>query len=452
MRTRGREDNAEDVGSYVKRTMMVMVLGLAALGGTACEESTPTSVDPDLQPTHPASAEVHLAWEEFGSNLRVYGGYGAVADIGVGLVAHGFGGVLEARTLVRFAELATTVTVTDTTGTSTTDGSLTLIGGRVVATVDTASAVADGPVTLQLGAVSQGWDRFSASWTMAVDTTGDAVAWAEPGAGPVAEVTTAVWDPAVPGDTVVFALDSAQVEIWRDTSVVNQGALVGILTEGVRLDLTEVVLRATVRPSVRPDTLVDITGSQEDLTFLFTPEPDAPQDEIRVGGAPAWRTALDIEIPDLLTGPPSLCASLACPLKLTPARVNYAAIVLTSRRTPSAFQPSDSLDVDVRVVYDRARMPKSPLGSSLVSPYGKRVAPELFSTAEGTEVEIPITGYVRSVLQGDSVSGYPPPGSLALLSMFEPQSFTFLSFFGPGTPDAPMLKLVVTAGGSVELP
>jgi len=435
----------------VKRTILAGLLGLVALGGAACGERTPTSVDPELLPPRPTSVEVRLTWEEFGSNLQVYGGYGTLAEMGIGFVAHAFGGTLEARTLVRFGELPTSATVTDTTGTSRTDSILTLTGGRVVAKVDTASAVADGPVTLQLGVVRQRWDRTSATWAMAVDTTGDEVAWEEPGAGPVIEVTTAVWDPTK-GDSVVFALDSAQVEIWRDTSEVDQGAVVGLLTEGARLEVQGLVLRAIVKPSVRPDTLIVLTGGQQDLTFLYTPEAGVPGDEVRVGGAPAWRTALDIEVPAALTGPPSLCAAVGCPLELSATRVNYAALVLTSRRTEAAFQPSDSLAVDVRVIYDRPSMPKSPLGATLIGGFGKRLAWELFVAGEGTQVEIPITAYVRGVLESDSVGGFPPPGSLALLSALEPESLAFVSFFGPGTPGAPVLKLVVTAGGSVELP
>ena len=207
-----------------------------------------------------------------------------------------------------------------------------------------------------------------------------------------------------------------------------------------------------MRPSLRPDTLVDISAALEALTFLYTPEPGPPGSDVRVGGAPAWRTVLDINVPARLTGPAALCAAAGCPVELTPTRVNYAALVLSSRRTQAGFQPSDSLGVDVRAVHERSSMPKSPLGPSLVGGFGKRVAPGLFAGEEGTEVEIPITGFVRAILEGDSVGGFPPPRSLVLLSAFEPASLTFASFFGPGTAGAPVLKLIVTAGRSVQLP
>ena len=104
-------------------------------------------------------------------------------------------------------------------------------------------------------------------------------------------------------------------------------------------------------------------------------------------------------------------------------------------------------------VFDRSTLPKSPLGSSLfTASIGRRLAPGLFSTETETEVEIPITNFVRTLLGADSTATLPPPHTLALLSTFEPVSIAFASFYGPGTPQAPELKLVITAGRSVELP
>lgn len=429
---------------------MALLLGLTALGSVACGERTPTSLDPDLVPSTPTSVEVRLPWEAFGSNLRVDGGYGTVHELGTGMVARSFGGVLDARTLVRFTTLPTTASVTDSSGTSRTDTLLTLRGGRVVAFIDTLASVTPGPVTLELGAVAQRWHAASASWSLAVDTVGDHTPWPAPGAGPMARVATAVWDPAK-GDSVVFLLDTVALKLFRDTADVRQGALLGLLTPGARLQVDNVSLRATVRPSLR-DTLIDLTADKDALTFLYSPSAGPAGDALRVGGVPAWRTSLDIAVPARLDGPPELCAVVACPTQLTASRLNYAALVLSTRRTEAAFQPSDSLGLDVRAVYDPSALPKSPLGTALIGGYGKRLAPELFAAGEGTEVEIPITGFVRALLQGDTVGGFPPPHSLALLSAIEPSSLAFASFFGPGTSKAPRLRLIVTIGRSVELP
>ncbi|HSW28231.1 MAG TPA: hypothetical protein VLH75_01945 [Longimicrobiales bacterium] len=432
------------------RTKMAMLLGLAVLGSAACAERTPTSVDPDLFPGKPTSVAVSLSWEEFGSNLKVFGGFGDVSELGEGMVARSFGGVLDARTLVRFTVLPTSASVTDATGTSVTDTLLSLQGGRVVAFMDTTGSVVSGPVTLELGALRQRWHRASATWSMAVDTAGEQRPWTEPGAGPLERLATAVWDPSR-GDSVVFFLDSTAVKLFRDTSEVARGALLGMLTPGARLKVDDVALRATVRAS-RADTLLELTSSWEALTFLYTPEAGAPGDGLRVGGVPAWRTTLDLAVPARLTGPPSLCAAVGCPVELTSGRVNYAALVLSSRSTDPAFRPSDSLGVDVRAVYDPSALPKSPLGAALIGGYGKMMGPGLFGAGEGADVEIPITNFVRAILQADTVAGFPPPHSLAILSAVEPSSLAFASFWGVGTPRAPRLKLIVTTSHSVELP
>lgn len=434
------------------RIRLMLASAAVALMGAACSERTPTSVDPDLLPSRPASVEVLIPWAEFGSDLEVFGGYGSARDLGVGIVAHAFGGVLEARTLVRLEPIPRTATVTDTTGTSRADTVLSIRDGRVVVFVDTVGAVRDGPVTFELGILRQAWHPASASWTLAVDTAGGEVAWQEPGAGPVERVATTVWEPSQ-GDTVVFALDSAQVELWRDTANVNHGALLTTTTPGVRVEVTTAVMRATVRPSLRPDTTLTLTGGRTAFSFIHSPEPEAvTAGTLRVGGAPAWRTVLDVDVPTTLSSPPALCQVAGCPLALTAARVSYAALVLTGRATEAAFRPSDSLSVDIRPVLQRSAMPKSPLGASLSGGFGRPVDPLLFGEGAGGTVEIPITNFVRAILQGDSVGGFPPSRSLVLLSALEPSSFSYASFQGPGSPGAPALKLIVTAGPSVQLP
>jgi hypothetical protein len=330
---------------------------------------------------------------------------------------------------------------------------LTLLSGRVVVVFDTLASTNEGPVTLALGAMDQEWHPSTASWTLAVDTALDERPWDEEGAGPVVPYATTVWDPAL-GDTAFFELDSAQVAFWGDTaqSAAARGARLDVVTPGVRLKMDFVALRVDLQPSVNPDTVVAATVPRTDLTFVYTPFPEPPPDGIRIGGVPAWRSVLDLDVPAELNGPAELCAAVGCPLLLTPDRINYAALVLQGRRSELAFQPSDSVGLDVRPVLLRSALPKAPLGSSLVGLTGRRVAPEVFGDAEGTEVEIPFTNYVRALVTDDSTQADPPSKTLALLSVFEPVSIAFASFYGPGTPGAPVLKLILTAGKSVELP
>lgn len=434
------------------------VAALAAfvvLGTVACSEIAPTGVDEEALPDEPVTIEVRLPWDEFASDLSVFGGFGSPDDLGLGIVSHAYGDSLEARMLVRMLPVPTSVVARDTAGTQRTDTMFQILRGRIVAIVDSTGTVADGPVSLEVGLFHQAWDATTATWDRAVDSVGAETPWEEPGAGPVTDTFMTEWDPEA-GDSAVFEMDSAQVERWRaalaDTSS-QEGLRLASLTEGVRLEVTNLVLQLDVTPSFNPDTTVVLVTNRQELTFVYTPSVGAPDDEIRVGGTPSWRSVLDIDVPQTLDEPADLCQRVTCPLALSAGSVNYAAIVLRSRRTPPAFAPSDSVNLDARPVFDRSTLPKSPLGNSLfTSSVGRRLAPALFSDDTETEVEIPITSFVRTLLQVDSATAVPPPHTLALLSTFEPVSIAFASFYGPGTPQAPELKLVITAGRSVELP
>jgi hypothetical protein len=297
----------------------------------------------------------------------------------------------------------------------------------------------------------QEWHGRSASWDLAVDSVADSRAWQEPGASPVTALATTVWDPSA-GDSAVFEIDSAQVALWADVTDRTRGARLDALSEGVRLKVADVVLHVDVQPSVHQDTVVSVTALRQQITFVYSPSPDPPPSGIRLGGVPAWRTVLDFSVPAQLNGPESLCAAVGCPVAVTSDRLNYAALVLTSRRSEPAFQPSDSVPVDVRAVLQRSALPKSPLGSSLIGIRGEWVPPDIFGDQEGSEIEIPVTQFLRAILEDEATATTTAPRTLALLSAFEPFAFPFASFFGPGSPAAPELKLIITAGPVVQLP
>jgi hypothetical protein len=430
-----------------KTTALLMFV---AVGVVACGRETPTSLDEDLLPDEPITVEVRLGWDDFASNLEVLGGYGSPLDLGRGVIAKGFGGTLDSRTLVMMDTLPSATSVRDSLGTTRTDSVLTFLSARLVARFDTISSTNTGPVTLALGALDQEWDPRTVTWSHAVDTIRDLRPWEEDGAAPVTSLATAEWDPAE-GDSVSFLLDSAQVALWTDTTKAAPGLRIDLVTEGFRLEIENLFLRVETRPSVHLDTLVEVTGRRRFLTFVYSPFPEPPPDGIRIGGAPAWRTVLDVNVPAQLNGPEELCAVVTCPVDLTPDRLNYAALVLNSRASEEAFQPSDTVGLDVRPVLSREALPKSPLGGSLIGTLGRRVGPASFGAEPGEEIEIPITQFARDLLRGED-EGSAPPNTLALLSVFEPVSIAFASFFGPGVPEEPVLKLIVTAGQTVELP
>ena len=415
----------------------------------SCQEQLPTSVRDDLVPAG-VVVEVTLPFEDFASNVRVYGGFGRASDRGVGFVAHEFGGgadetgralpLLEARTLVRFGAYPASASVRDTTGTLRTDSAIAFVSGRIVAALDTAGSVAAGPVEVVAREVTEAWDA-SATWSDAVDTLGGRVPWSEAGGGPGREVVRGVWDPAE-GDTLFLPVDSARLREWSDTAAGVHGIRLETTTPGARLDLRSVSLSLLALPSINPDTIADLRVSRTVGTFIYDPPapPPAPG-EARVGGVPAWRSVLDLRLPPELAGPPALCAAVPCPVRFDDSHVSYAALQLVSRVAAPAFAPSDTLGVEVRSVLAPDYLPKSPLGPSLTGLAGARFPPEWFAAPAGEVAEIPITGLVRDLRRpGADASA---SRAIALLSPFEPLSLEYLSFEASDPARAPRLRLVL---------
>ena len=157
----------------MNRLVQTGLVALISSSFLACQEDLPTAGRVDLIPVDAVSVEVTLPFEKFGSNLRAYGGYGSPSELAYGMIAHKYGGELEARTLINLWPYPVFATVRDTTGTSRPDSTLTFVGGRLVAKFDTIASVQEGPVELALGAMENSWHYPSANWMVAVDTVMD---------------------------------------------------------------------------------------------------------------------------------------------------------------------------------------------------------------------------------------------------------------------------------------
>ncbi|HUF74826.1 MAG TPA: hypothetical protein VMM35_01045 [Longimicrobiales bacterium] len=428
------------------------LLAALALVLAACQDEAPTSIDADRLPPEPLTLSIQLPWSEFGSDLVVYGGYGEHGTLGEAIVARGYAADdLDANVLIGFGAYPANVSVRDAQGTLVQDSNISFYGGYFVAFLDTLASTNTGPVSLALGAVQTPWHAPTANWTFAFDTVADQRPWPEPGGGPVTPLATRDWDPAM-GDSVQFFLDSTQVAEWSDPANAANGARIELLTAGERLQLRGGALRLNTRSSINPDTALVLTAQAASVTFLYDVDAAPPADGMRVGGVPAWRTVLDVAVPSVLNGPPELCAAVTCPFTLAPRHVSHAGLRLRTRRPPEAFQPTDSVTIDVRPVLSRAALPKSPLGTSLiVQTQGQAIAAPLFGAQEGTPVDIPITNYVKALLSGPDPAGRPPPTTLGLLATPEPNSFYFAEFYGPG-PNEPVLELILTVSPPLELP
>lgn len=428
-----------------------MLLGLGVAGVWAlsgCGDETATGLAEGLLPFQPRTLEIALPWSEFGVDLQVLGGFGRVSEIPQPVVAHEYDGALEARLLTRFDDYPGTLTVIDTLGATRVDTLYTVTGARVVAVFDTLRST--GPSQLVAHRMQQEWDRRTATWASAVDSLGVRIPWEEPGAGPAPDVGSASWDPEI-SDTVRIPVSPEAATAWGDTADASRGLRLDANTPGSYLALLSLRLEVDAEPSLNPDTVITFTVQPGPVTVLYTPSPGDPGGSIRVGGAPAWRSVIEMDVPTVVDGPPGLCAQVTCPYTLDPSRLNLATLELTTRRPEAGFLPIDSVFVDARAVLDPDRLPKSPLGFSYVIGGGLPLGADLFGDGTGSTVSIPVTSFVRDLIRGETSSGDEPPRSLALLTFSEPLSILFSSFVGPGGEGEPVLRMVLTTSDTVEI-
>lgn len=432
-----------------------VLLAAAILALSGCGDELPTAAEESLLPVEVRSVELLLPFDAFVRDHRVVGGFGSPADVGFGLLADAFGDGLGARTLARFGSPPEAVTVVDPdTRETAVDSSLTYVGGRLVVRVDTAaSTIPDEGVALSAGLPPRIWDEGTATWTLAADTVAGSEAWPEPGGGPVAEAGSA---PFLPGDadTVGIALDSAAVAPLVDTARAGPGPGLRIAVEGpgARLRIATLILRVEIRPAIDPDTTVVRSVGVTDLTFIYEPRPGAPGSALRVGGVPAWRTLLELGLPGAVApGDPYAPEGLREALEITAERVTFAELVLETERVPPEYEALDSLRLSARPVLAPERLPKSPLGGPVdVAP--APVAPAAFRSEEPATVRLPMTRFIRQVLEGETPAGDPAPETLFLVDGLEPSGTGYGAFVGPGGEGAPVLRLILTEGGGVTLP
>ncbi|NNF26854.1 MAG: hypothetical protein HKN73_06535 [Gemmatimonadetes bacterium] len=438
------------IGTCIHRGRPSRCLGALALALIlgACQQELPTAQDPNLLPIDVTTVEARLSFSEFAEAARIFGGYGRASELGSAVIANQFGGELDAATLLRFSGYPSVAQVLDTTGTTRPDSSLTFLSGRIVLRLDTLESVHSGPVEFTAHALSEEWDGLTATWESAIDSAGVTVPWSAPGGGALTPIATATWDPAQ-GDSVDIVVDSAQVAAWADTTDQSRGVRISTTDPGVRMKVNSALFWLETLPSINPDTLIEVLATNRAFTFIYDPRPPVDSTELRVGGAPAWRSILDLAIPSALNGPVDLCAEVSCPVALTPEVISFAALRLTTRTPPASFAPSDTLSLDLRSVLAPDLLPKSPLGPTQVGLVGELLEPELFGSEAGTVIEIPVTGLIRDIVRGETLDGNPVSSSVALLSLFEPLSLQFLSFDGAGAPAEPVLRIILTFSNGI---
>jgi hypothetical protein len=385
-------------------------------------------------------------------------GYSIPNTSGYLFLARTFGGVVNANALVRFVQAPPTIQVADSAGTIRTDTLPKFFAGNVVLTVDTTAAASTDPITFELYRTAEAFDAASATWTLRVDTLGVSLPWQQRGGtrGPLVSRTT--WMPGQ--DSIVFAVDSATVKAWSDTTDATRGALIVVTTPNSRIRASTIGFNVQAHSSIRRDTVVTVTTGNVGSTFISDPPPPQPTTDLRVGGQPSWRSYFQFrDNLDSLSVPcPTQTAN--CHVLLKNATINYAALLLQPLAMPAAYSPEDSIIVGAYTVFPNSTLPigRSPLGTIVGATKGS-LKPAQFTGGTQARVEVPITGFI-AILAGArdttaaAANSTARPTSIALLSSPEGRTFGFGSFASrrAGTAVAPKLRLVVTVASEVQLP
>ncbi len=423
----------------------LLPLGLAA-ALIGCGDEDPVGLDGLVPDDAVRTLEVILDASAFLDADTAIAGFGSPAAGGYALVAEDYGGSLDAHALVRFRLPPASITYVDTAGSTKVDDSPVLVAGTVVARLDTLEARPDVPVMLALYRVAEAWDPGSAGWALRVDTGGVATPWTEAGGTRGALVDSATMP--VGADSLVFAVDSATLALWSDTSDAARGALIESRTAGVRLRFNTFRLRYDARPSERPDTVVADSVSPSAVTFAYDPPPGSGGSLV-VGGTPAWRSYLRLRdgLDTLTVTVPCSSDPQGCARRLADVTINYAALLLQPVAAPAGFAPRDSIDLEVRYALGGGQIPlaRAPIGGTLTS-RPVRLAGGWFEAGSTAPAELPITEGIREIVQATADEDEAPaPTTLALVDVREGGRFGIASFatLAAGAA-APRLRLIIS--------
>jgi len=391
--------------------LAALVLGLAA-----CDDESPTLSGTEGNATREVIVPAGAAFRPLGSFTDYSGPNGVLFSV----VANRFAGELSANALYRTAgAFPRTLTFTQDNS-NRTDTLFRAVGGSLVLRVDSALSTA-GPVTLQLFRLAQDFDAATATWELASDTGGVRTPFRMPGGTRGELLSQADYTASAAGDSVVIALDSADVAALRDST--GFGFLLSAAQTGTRVQIrTTPTLRVGLRPSnaVR-DTVIQTNLALETQpnTFVFTPEPPQPAGVLTVGGIRSARSLFSFVLPDSVTGCDAAGGSCSR-VALRDVRLNRVSLLLRRSPVSAAFSPLDSAIVSVYTITEPELGRRAPLGSPVLDPNALVTAPgqggftaaqsaAVFAPADSV-VELNITSYATSAARGDTV-----PTNFALL-------------------------------------
>lgn len=419
---------------------LILGLAVALVAGAVvgCSEEVPTSLGGDLIGEGFRTFEVVLEPEEFLQADTTFGGLGRLNQVPFGLIAESYEGELFAHTLFRI--IRPTQVVYESDGATINDDEFRVVGGTVTVVLDSLGPE-DRASELRVYEVTESWNLPTVDWETRYDTSGVSAAWMEPGGTTgrlMGQATLAG------GDTLEIPLDSAAAAVWADSAAALRGGIIRSATDGTRHRIQALKFAFDVRPATTPDTVVT-AGSAGSVVAIATPDPSDPEaSELRVGGVPVWRSALQFRPLSEVVVPCSL-DSTDCTLPLSEVEISFGALLLKpmaveARRIERPFR------AEVRSLFRAPDVPinRSPLSTTL-GIMVEAVEPEAF-TVDGPDewAVLPLTRYLRQNL--DPVGDEQPVLWVALLAASEQSApvFGYASFGSLQSVSPPRLKLVVT--------
>jgi hypothetical protein len=420
-----------------------LALGVLCLG--ACDENDVTGVGRELVAGGVVrTVEVVLDAQDFLLSDTTLGGYSSLSAAATRLIALDAANAFQARAALQFASAPFSIDVPTDSTTVVQDTLAVFVGARLQLVLDSLSRAPGDSARLVLEAIGEAWDPATATWDNSVDSAFVESAWSVPGGGAPTPVDSAVWTAG--GDTVSLFVDSATAHAWTDTDDPTRGALVRTLDEGARLEIVSAVLWLLARPSVLPDTILEVAiGTTGQISLIDAPE--APPELLLIGGAPAHRSFFRFA-PGVDTLPvPCPDASVECDLTVADADLTFAGLELTP--VPLAGAPAilRSPTLTARSVTADPQFPleRAPLGAS--SGTTALAADSLNGGVADSAFVMDVTRFLDEFLAGEDAT----PDRIAVASLAEGFRFGTVAVARAGSADGPRLRLILTVASPQEI-
>jgi hypothetical protein len=385
---------------FARRRAALALLALA--GAAACKDASPTLTGDQSFPggSRPVTLEAFIPASQYLTTLGRYTGFETAKTFEELVVANQYQGSLSAHALERY-EVPRIVSYSQN-GSSVDDSLYTVLSARVVAVVDTLGSSFTTPATVQLYPLTQPFDWQTATWTLAMDSTGNQVPWTQPGGTKGTLYSFAAYTPHAAGDSVYLPVDTARIPKTRpDTFPV----LLQTAEAGTRLQIAGTVLRLTVKPSnATRDTTLTVDVKPFERTFVFTPPPPSAGTFWQAGGIFADRTIFSINFDQTLPG--CAPADQPCPaVSIRDVQLNRVAIELRPRAVPLGYDALAPVPLEVWIVKEPELGARAPL-----VPGRETNGPVLDSLRVSqlpgdTVVELPLTNQTALQVSQDSLTG-----------------------------------------------